>query len=76
MVALTEMFLTLWASLVGTSAGLVGGLCGNAVTPETVEPLTMALWERARQGHPVEPWQLRAHSDAGGPPPLLGPLSL
>lgn len=44
---LTEMFLTLWASLVGTSAGLVGGLCGNAVTPETVEPLTMALWERA-----------------------------
>ena len=28
-------------------------------------PLRMALWERARQGHPVEPWQLRAHSDAG-----------
>ena len=25
----------------------MGGLCGNAVTPETVEPLTMALWERA-----------------------------
>lgn len=28
-------------------------------------PLRMALWERARQGHPVEPEQLRAHSDAG-----------
>lgn len=28
-------------------------------------PLRMALWERARQGHPVEPSQLRAHSDAG-----------
>lgn len=44
---LTEMFLTLWSALVGTSAGMVGALCGNAVTPETVEPLTMALWERA-----------------------------
>lgn len=28
-------------------------------------PLRMALWERARQGHPVGPDQLRAHSDAG-----------
>ncbi|QGF23409.1 IS3 family transposase [Raineyella fluvialis] len=28
-------------------------------------PLRMALWERARQGHPVRPRQLRAHSDAG-----------
>ncbi|MCB1256830.1 MAG: IS3 family transposase [Microthrixaceae bacterium] len=28
-------------------------------------PLRMALWERDRQGRPVEPNQLRAHSDAG-----------
>ena len=28
-------------------------------------PLRMALWERARQGRPVQPAQLRAHSDAG-----------
>ncbi|WBL18241.1 IS3 family transposase [Citricoccus sp. NR2] len=28
-------------------------------------PLRMALWERARQGRPVQPEQLRAHSDAG-----------
>lgn len=28
-------------------------------------PLRMALWERARQGHPIQPRQLRAHSDAG-----------
>jgi len=28
-------------------------------------PLRMSLWERARQGHPVRPRQLRAHSDAG-----------
>ena len=28
-------------------------------------PLRMSLWERARQGHPVQPRQLRAHSDAG-----------
>lgn len=28
-------------------------------------PLRMALWERQRQGHPIEPDQLRAHSDAG-----------
>ncbi|GAA4825456.1 IS3 family transposase [Tomitella cavernea] len=28
-------------------------------------PLRMALWERGRQGRPVEPDQLRAHSDAG-----------
>ena len=28
-------------------------------------PLRMALWERGRQGHPVQPRQLRAHSDAG-----------
>jgi len=28
-------------------------------------PLRMALWERDRQGHPVGPDQLRAHSDAG-----------
>ncbi len=30
-------------------------------------PLRMALWERDRQGHPVLPKQLRAHSDAGAP---------
>ncbi|WP_182170001.1 IS3 family transposase [Flaviflexus equikiangi] len=28
-------------------------------------PLRMALWERERQGHPIKPRQLRAHSDAG-----------
>ena len=28
-------------------------------------PLRMALWERDRQGRPVQPKQLRAHSDAG-----------
>lgn len=28
-------------------------------------PLRMALWERERQGHPIEPDWLRAHSDAG-----------
>lgn len=28
-------------------------------------PLRMALWERDRQGHPIQPEQLRAHSDAG-----------
>lgn len=28
-------------------------------------PLRMALWERGRQGHPIQPSQLRAHSDAG-----------
>jgi transposase InsO family protein len=28
-------------------------------------PLRMALWERGRQGHPIGPKQLRAHSDAG-----------
>lgn len=28
-------------------------------------PLRMALWERGRQGHPIAPEQLRAHSDAG-----------
>lgn len=28
-------------------------------------PLRMALWECGRQGHPAEPDQIRAHSDAG-----------
>lgn len=28
-------------------------------------PLRMALWERGRQGHPIQPDQLRAHSGAG-----------
>jgi transposase InsO family protein len=28
-------------------------------------PLRIALWERARAGHPIGPGQLRAHSDAG-----------
>jgi transposase InsO family protein len=27
--------------------------------------LRMSLWERDRQGHPIQPRQLRAHSDAG-----------
>ncbi len=30
-------------------------------------PLRMGLWERDRQGRPVQPRQLRAHSDAGSP---------
>lgn len=41
----------------------------HAQTTKHVElvmiPLRMALWERGRQGHPVQPEQLRAHSDAG-----------
>ncbi|MFK4763129.1 IS3 family transposase [Microbacterium sp. ZW T5_45] len=41
----------------------------HAQTTKHVElvmiPLRMALWERARDGHPVQPEQLRAHSDAG-----------
>lgn len=28
-------------------------------------PLRMGLWERVRQGHPIAPQQLRAHSNAG-----------
>ncbi|MDE0547660.1 IS3 family transposase [Microbacterium sp. C7(2022)] len=41
----------------------------HAQTTKHVElvmiPLRMALWERGRQGHPIAPDQLRAHSDAG-----------
>jgi transposase InsO family protein len=41
----------------------------HAQTTKHVElvmiPLRMALWECGRQGHPVQPKQLRAHSDAG-----------
>ena len=41
----------------------------HAQTSKHVElvmiPLRMALWERGRQGHPIRPKQLRAHSDAG-----------
>jgi putative transposase len=41
----------------------------HAQTTKHVElvmiPLRMALWERDRQGHPIAPQQLRAHSDAG-----------
>lgn len=41
----------------------------HAQTTKHVElvmiPLRIALWERARQGHPIQPQQLRAHSDAG-----------
>jgi len=41
----------------------------HAQTTKHVElvmiPLRMALWERARDGHPIQPEQLRAHSDAG-----------
>lgn len=41
----------------------------HAQTTKHVElvmiPLRMALWERGRQGHPIQPDQLRAHSDAG-----------
>jgi amidase len=51
---LFELFLTLWSALVGTSATLVGGLCGNAVTPETVEPLTLLLCEQANRQTAIE----------------------
>jgi putative transposase len=41
----------------------------HAQTTKHVElvmiPLRMSLWERDRQGHPIQPRQLRAHSDAG-----------
>ena len=41
----------------------------HAQTTKHVElvmiPLRIALWERGRQGHPIQPEQLRAHSDAG-----------
>lgn len=41
----------------------------HAQTTKHVElvmiPLRMALWERGRQDHPIQPDQLRAHSDAG-----------
>jgi len=41
----------------------------HAQTTKHVElvmiPLRMALWERGRQGHPIQQDQLRAHSDAG-----------
>lgn len=41
----------------------------HAQTNKEVElvmiPLRMGLWERGRQGHRVQPRQLRAHSDAG-----------
>lgn len=41
----------------------------HAQTTKHVElvmiPLRMALWQRARDGHPIQPQQLRAHSDAG-----------
>ncbi len=46
---LMEMFMTLWSALIGSSVELVGRLCGNDVTPETVEPLTLHLWERANR---------------------------
>jgi len=51
---LMDMFMTLWAALIGTSAELVGRLCGNPVTPETVEPLTLHLWERAKRQSAME----------------------
>ncbi len=34
-------------------------------TDLVMTPLRMALWERDRQGHPIQPKQLRHHSDAG-----------
>ncbi|MBG6056581.1 transposase InsO family protein, partial [Salinibacterium sp. CAN_S4] len=41
----------------------------HAQTTKHVElvmiPLRMSLWERSRQGRPIQPQQLRAHSDAG-----------
>ena len=41
----------------------------HAQTTKHVElvmiPLRMGLWERGRQGRPVQPQQLRAHSDTG-----------
>lgn len=34
-------------------------------TDLVMTPLKMAIWERDRQGHPVQPGELIAHSDAG-----------
>jgi putative transposase len=34
-------------------------------TPLVLTPLRIALWDRERQGSPVEPGQLLQHSDAG-----------
>jgi transposase InsO family protein len=34
-------------------------------TDLVMTPLKMALWERDRQGHPVQPGELITHSDAG-----------
>ncbi|KFC50694.1 transposase, partial [Micrococcus luteus] len=34
-------------------------------TPLVLTPLRIALWDRDRHGHPVQPGELIAHSDAG-----------
>ena len=45
---------------------IVGWHAATSMTTDLVlTPLRMALWQRGRQGHPVQPGQLRAHSDAG-----------
>src|SRR5699024_8964025 len=45
---------------------IVGSQCHTTQHTDLVmTPLRMALWQRDRQGHPVEPGQLTAHSDAG-----------
>ena len=37
----------------------------SKTTPLVLTPLRIALWERDRAGHPVQPGELIAHSDAG-----------
>src|SRR5699024_8616950 len=45
---------------------IVGWHCQTTQHTDLVmTPLRMALWQRDRQGHPIEPGQLTAHSDAG-----------
>ncbi|MBB1014803.1 DDE-type integrase/transposase/recombinase [Dietzia kunjamensis] len=34
-------------------------------TDLVITPLRMALWQRDREGHPIEPKSLISHSDAG-----------
>lgn len=43
---------------------IVGWHAATSMTTDLVlTPLRMALWQRGRQGHPIQPGQLRAHSD-------------
>lgn len=44
----------------------------SKATELVMTPLRMALWQRGRDGHPIEPGQLVAHSDAGSQPRFKG----